>query len=96
MPGVPDAIVILQNLLAITGDDVALLQESIVLFQGEAAAQLEAIRDTVANADADALEQASHKLKSSSGHIGAQCKARYVPIWGLWVGPGEPPGPVIS
>jgi len=62
----------LQNLHEITGGDPSLLGEFIDLFLEEASPQLATIREAADQDDAHALAQVAHKLKSSSGYMGAQ------------------------
>ena len=61
----------LQNLRAIVGDDPVLQSEIISLFLKGTPLRLTAIEEAIAQDDAPALVMAAHRLKSSSGQMGA-------------------------
>lgn len=60
-----------QVALSLTAGDVQLLKELIELFPAEAAKHLAAVRQAIADRDAEQLTRAAHTLKSSAGFFGA-------------------------
>ena len=61
----------IDRLLEMTGGDPEFLRELITTYLEDGAAQLEAMRDAVARADAEALVRPAHSLKSNSASMGA-------------------------
>ena len=61
----------IDRLLDMTGGDPEFLRELITTYIEDGAAQLVAMRDAVAHADAEALVRPAHSLKSNSASMGA-------------------------
>lgn len=60
-----------EQLLDITGGDLAFLDELVDTYLEDADAQVAALRQAVADADPGAIVRPAHTLKSSSANVGA-------------------------